>query len=262
MVFVRIGSEFVPQLDEGDLVVQTTRPPDIDLDSAIRAAGTLEATTLEAAPEVSQVVSRIGSPAVATDIMGLEQADVFLRLRPADSWRPGLHKDQLIRNLGDAITAKDPAVELSFTQPIQMRFNELLGGAITDVTAAVYGEDLQELRRIATEIVSSIRGEAGAQDVRVLASPDVSLLQVTPRALEAAQRGFTAAEILEAVEAVRTGLEVGITYDGPIRIPIRLRLATSVDAAHLGDLPLPSAAGGLVPFRTSRTCDQRPPPSW
>jgi heavy metal efflux system protein len=248
VVFVRIGSEFVPQLDEGDLVVQTTRPPDVDLDSAIAAAGTLERTALDAAPEISQVVSRIGSPAVATDIMGLEQADVFLRLRPADSWRAGLHKDQLIRNVRDAITAKDPGVELSFTQPIQMRFNELLGGAITDVTAAVYGDDLQELRRIATEIVSAIRGEAGAQDIRVLASPDVSLIQVTPRALEAAQRGFTAVEILDAVEAVRTGLEVGITYDGPIRIPIRLRLATSVDAAHLGDLQLPSAAGGLVPL--------------
>jgi cobalt-zinc-cadmium resistance protein CzcA len=247
LLFVRIGSEFVPQLDEGDLVVQTTRPPDIDLDSAIRTAGTLERAALDAAPEVSQVVSRIGSPAVATDIMGIEQADVFVRLRPSDSWRPGLHKDQLIRHLEDAITGKDHAVELSFTQPIQMRFNELLGGAITDVTAAIYGDDLRELRRISTEIVSGIRGESGAQDVRVLASPDVSLLQVTPRPLEAAQRGFTAVEILEAVEAIRTGLEVGITYDGPIRIPIRLRLATSIDAAHLGDLALPSAAGGLVP---------------
>jgi cobalt-zinc-cadmium resistance protein CzcA len=248
VLFARIGSEFMPQLDEGDLVVQTTRPPDIDLDSAIRTGGTLERTTLDAAPEVSQVVSRIGSPAVATDIMGLEQADVFVRLRPADSWRPGLHKDQLIRNLEEAITAKDRTVELSFTQPIQMRFNELLGGAVTDVTAAVYGDDLRELRRIATEIVSGIRGENGAQDVRVLASPDVSLLQVTPRALEASQRGFTAAEILDAVEAIRTGIEVGITYDGPIRIPIRLRLATSIDAAHLGELMLPSAAGGLVPL--------------
>ena len=258
-VLVRAGSEFIPQLDEGDLVVQTTRPPEIDLDSAIRAAGTLERTTLEAAPEVSQVVSRIGSPAVATDIMGLEQADVFVRLRPADSWRAGLDKDQLIRDLADAITSKDHAVELSFTQPIQMRFNELLGGAITDVTAAVYGDDLQELRRIATEIVSGIRGETGAQDVRVLASPDVSLIQVTPRALEAAQRGFTAAEVLDAVEAIRTGLEVGITYDGPIRIPIRLRLATSIDAGHLGDLLLPSAAGGLVPL--SHVTDVRPGPT-
>jgi cobalt-zinc-cadmium resistance protein CzcA len=248
VLFVRAGSEFVPQLDEGDLVVQTTRPPDIDLDSAITAAQTAERAMLESAPEVSQVVSRIGSPAVATDIMGLEQADVFVRVRPADTWRAGLDKDQLIRSLERSVTAKDQTVELSFTQPIQMRFNELLGGAITDVTAAVYGDDLRELRRIATDIVSGIRGESGAADVRILASPDVSLVQVTPRALDAAQRGFTAIEVLDAVEAIRTGLEVGITYDGPIRIPIRLRLGTAIDAGRLGELPLPTAAGGVVPL--------------
>lgn len=256
ILFMRAGSEFVPQLDEGDLVVQTTRPPDIDLEAAIREAGTVERATLEEAPEVSQVVSRIGSPAVATDIMGLEQADVFIRLRPTDSWRAGLEKERLIRDLEGAIAAKNHAAELSFTQPIQMRFNELLGGAITDVTAAVYGDDLPELRRIATEIVIGIRDESGAEDVRILASPDVSLVQVTPRALDAAQRGFTAVEVLDAVEAIRTGLEVGITYDGPIRIPIRLRLGTTLDAGRLGELPLPSAAGGLVPL--SHVADVKP----
>ena len=248
LLFLRAGSEFVPQLDEGDLVVQTTRPPDIDLDSAVTAAGGLERASLESVPEVAQVVSRIGSPAVATDIMGLEQADVFVRLRPTDSWRPGVHKDQLVRELESAVSARDQGVELSFTQPIQMRFNELLGGAVTDVTAAVYGDDLAQLRRIATEIVNAIRGDNGAQDVRLLASPDVSLVEVTPRALDAAQRGFTATEVLAAIEAVRTGLEVGVTYDGPIRIPITLHLSSPVDARNLGDLPLPSAAGGLVPL--------------
>lgn len=247
-LFARAGSEFVPQLDEGDLVIQTTRAADVSLDAAVIAAGGLESAALAAAPEVSQVVSRIGSPAVATDIMGLEQADVFVRLRPADEWRPGLEKDHLIRDLASAIAARDPHVELSFTQPIQMRFNELLGGAVTDVTAAVYGDDLGELRRIATEIVGAIRSEGGAADVRLLAAPDVSLVEVRPRALDAAQRGFSAADILEAVQAVRTGLEVGVTYDGPVRIPIRLHLAAHITAADLGNLPLPSAAGGLVPL--------------
>jgi len=248
VLFARAGSEFVPQLDEGDLVVQTTRPPDIDLDSAVTAAGILERTSLQAVPEVAQVVSRIGSPAVATDIMGLEQADVFVRLRPTQDWRAGVHKDQLVHQLESAVSAQDSAVELSFTQPIQMRFNELLGGAVTDVTAALYGDNLAELRRVATDIVGAIRGENGAQDVRLLASPDVSLVEVTPRALDAAQRGFTATEVLAAIEAVRTGLTVGVTYDGPIRIPIILHLSSPVDARNLGDLPLPSAAGGLVPL--------------
>jgi len=248
LLFTRAGSEFVPQLDEGDLVVQTTRAPDVSLDAAIVAAGKLESAARTAIPEVSQVVSRIGSPAVATDIMGLEQADVFVGLRPAGEWRPGLSKDQLIAGLEGAIRARDPEVELSFTQPIQMRFNELLGGAVTDVTAAVYGDDLAELRRIANAVVGAIRAERGAADVRVLATPDVALVEVRPRALEAAQRGFTAREILDAVEAVRTGLDVGVTYDGAVRVPLRLQLATRVGAGQLGELQLPTASGGLVPL--------------
>ena len=247
-LFARAPSEFVPQLDEGDLVVQTTRAADVSLDAAVLSAGVLERTALTTEPEVSQVVSRIGSPAVATDIMGLEQADVFVRLRPLGEWRPGLTKDQVIRDLGRAIGAQQPGVDLSFTQPIQMRFNELLGGAVTDVTAAVYGDDLGELRRVASDIVGAIRPEAGAADIRLLAAPDVSLVEVRPRALDAAQRGFAVADILEAVQAVRTGLDVGVTYDGPVRIPIRLHLGANVTAADLGNLPLPSAAGGLVPL--------------
>lgn len=248
VLFARAGSEFVPQLDEGDLVVQTTRAADVSLEAAIIGAGELEGLALAATPEVSQVVSRIGSPAVATDIMGLEQADVFLRLRPTSEWRKGLSKDQLIRELESAIVGHDPGVELSFTQPIQMRFNELLGGAVTDVTAAVYGDDLGELRRIASDVVGAIRPEGGTADVRLLAAPDVSLVEVRPRALDAAQRGFSAAEILESVQAFRTGLDVGVTYDGAIPIPIRLRLASNVTASDLGNMQLPSAAGGLVPL--------------
>jgi len=248
VLFAGAGSEFVPQLDEGDLVVQTTRDPDVSLDAAVIAAGALESTARQAVAEVSQVVSRVGSPAVATDIMGLEQADVFVRLRPLDEWRAGLTKDQLIADLDRSIRTQDRGVELSFTQPIQMRFNELLGGAVTDVTGAIYGDDLGELRRIATEVVSAIRAERGVADVRVLAPPDVSLVEIRPRPLDAAQRGLTAREILDAVEAVRTGLEVGATYDGPVRVPIRLRLATSVEARQLGALALPTPAGGIVPL--------------
>jgi len=248
VLFAGAGSEFVPQLDEGDLVIQTTRDPDVSLDAAIAAAGALESTTRRAAVEVSQVVSRVGSPAVATDIMGIEQADVFVRLRPSDQWRAGLTKDQLIAELDRSIRAQDRDVELSFTQPIQMRFNELLGGAVTDVTGAIYGDDLGELRRIARDVVGAIRAERGVADLRVLAPADVSLVEIRPRPLDAARRGLTAREILDAVEAVRTGLDVGATYDGPVRVPIRLRLATGVEAQQLGALALPTPAGGVVPL--------------
>ncbi|MCB9702209.1 MAG: efflux RND transporter permease subunit [Myxococcales bacterium] len=247
-LYLQAGSELVPQLDEGDLVIQTTRSPDISIESGIREAGALEAAARAAAPEVTQVVSRIGSPAIATDIMGLEQADVFVGLKPRDAWPEGLSREALIERLEEAINAASPGSNPAFTQPIQMRFNELLAGAVADVTINVYGEDLGELRRLAEAILAAVDPIEGAADARILAPPDVSLLEVRPRPLAAAQVGLAVGEVLDAVQAVRTGVEVGTTYDGPVRIPILLRLANQTDAFTFAGLGIPTPAGALVPL--------------
>jgi cobalt-zinc-cadmium resistance protein CzcA len=252
-LFTRAGSEFVPQLDEGDLVIQTTRAADISLDSAVREAGRLESALVGHLPEVLRVTSRVGSPAVATDIMGIEQADVFVTLAPRAAWRKGLTRDALIAEVDAALAANAPGGEPAFTQPIQMRFNELLGGSVADVAISVYGDDLGELRRTAEQVAVVVARERGAQDVRINAPPDVSLLEVRPRPLDASAAGFTVREVLDSVQAVRTGLPVGATYDGPLRIPIVLRLGGGATAFTLADLPLPSTSGALVPL--SRVAD-------
>jgi cobalt-zinc-cadmium resistance protein CzcA len=247
-LFLRAGSEFIPQLDEGDLVLQTTRAADISLESAVLEAGRLEQAVLSSVPEVARVVSRVGSPAVATDIMGLEQADVFAALRPRGEWRPGLTREALIEEIERAIASKAPGGDPSFTQPIQMRFNELLAGSVADVTASVYGEDLKELRRIAESIAAAIGQQQGAEDVRIYAPPAVALLEVRPRPLDAARAGFTVRDVLDAVKAVRTGIEVGATYDGPVRVPIVLRLGAGASAFTMASFPVPAASGALVPL--------------
>lgn len=252
VLFLRLGTELVPQLDEGDLVVQTTRAPDIRLEEAIRKAGEFERAALTV-PEVQQVVSRIGSPAVATDIMGLEQADVFIALAPREQWRPGLTRNALVEELAEVFEKQAPGADPSFTQPIQMRFNELLGGAVTDVAVSVYGEDLAALRRGADQVAKAIRQVPGAHDVRVLAPPDVPLLEVRPRPLDAAMTGLSAGEVLDAVKAVRAGVEVGAVFDGPVRVPIMLRIAGGEDAWTLGQLSVPVPGGGAVPL--SRVAD-------
>jgi cobalt-zinc-cadmium resistance protein CzcA len=248
VLFARAGSELVPQLDEGDLVVQTTRAPDISLDVSARDAGRLEAAVRAKVPEVTQVVSRVGNPAVATDIMGVEQADVFLAVAPRDKWRPGLTRDALIEEIHAAIEEGSPGGDPSFTQPIQMRFNELLGGSVADVTVSVYGSDLRDLRELAVGVSKAIDGLPGAADVKIFAPPDVSLVEVRPLALEAAQAGFSVGEILDVVQALRSGVDAGTTYDGPVRIPIVLRLAADVTAFNMGGVPLASPSGGLVPL--------------
>jgi cobalt-zinc-cadmium resistance protein CzcA len=253
LLFVRAGSEFVPQLDEGDLVVQTTRAADVSLETAVSEATKLEAVMIEKVPEVKEVVSRIGSPAVATDIMGLEQADVFVLLRPKDAWRPGVDKAQVIAEIDRAAKTVNATAEVSFTQPIQMRFNELLGGSVADVTISIYGDDLDELDRLAARTAAVVGRVPGADDTRVIAPPAVSLLEVRPRPLDASRAGFTVKALLEAVQAVRTGIEVGATYDGSLRVPILLRLGGGVNAFTLSDLSIPAPSGGLVPL--SRVAD-------
>lgn len=249
VLFSRAGSSFVPQLDEGDLVLQTTRAPDIHIGAATADASEMEAAILAKVPEVRHVVSRIGSPAVATDIMGLEQADVFVDLRPKSEWRSGLTRDELIEEIDAAIQTASPAEDVAFTQPIQMRFNELVGGEATDVSLSIYGEDLEELRRLAdlaTEIISGVEGSA---DVRVSAPPAVRVLEVKPRHLQAGAAGFSADSLLAHVTALRVGLESGLTYDGPLAIPVRVKLQADVDALRVGQMKIPTEDGRLLPLQ-------------
>ena len=249
VLYARAGTEFVPQLDEGDLVVQTTRSPDISIEGAIREASHFESVLRARIPEVTSVVSRIGSPAIATDIMGLDQADVFVGLKPRDDWRQGLTREALIAEI-DAVLDRDaPGSGPGYTQPIQMRFNELLGGTVTDVAIAIYGDDLTTLRSLAEKTRDALAQVKGAADVRVLAPPDVALVEVRPRPLDVAALGYTVHDVLEAVQALRQGVEVGYTYIGVVRVPILLKLDWSPTVYDIAQLPLAHKGGGLVPLQ-------------
>lgn len=250
----RLGIEFTPQLDEGDLVIQTVRPPDISLDEAIRAGGALERTLRTRFPdEVASVTTRIGSPAVATDLMGIDQGDLFVALKPRTGWRAAATKPELIARMEEVVRREDPRSEASFTQPIQMRFNELLGGAVTDVAISVYGEELEPLRQVADAVAAKVEQVPGAADVRVLAPPFIPQVTVRPRALDAATAGFSAKDVLQAVQAARVGVDVGLTFDGPVPVPLRLKQGGVTDAFGLEGLPLPVQGGGVVPL--SRVAD-------
>lgn len=245
-LFGQTSAAFVPQLDEGDLVIQVERSPDISLESAVREASAMEQVLLGAVPEVRAVVARVGSPAVATDIMGIEQADVFVELAPRAQWRPGLDRDGLVAEIEATLAEQAPAEVLVFTQPIQMRFNELLGGAVTDVSVSLFGDDLTQVRALAEEVAAVIRRQAGAEDVRIMAPPDVALVEVRPRMLEAGTHGMSARDVLSVIQAIRTGVTVGYTYDGPLRLPIRVRLGEPPPAALLPNVPVPAPDGALI----------------
>ncbi len=240
------GAAFVPQLDEGDLVVQTVRDADIRVESAVEDDTRMEAAILEAVPEVRHIAARIGSPEVATDVMGLEQADVFIDLAPRGEWRDGVTKGQIIEEISRAIASSAPAEEVAFTQPIQMRFNELVGGSVTDVSLSIFGEDLGALHTFADAVVAELSTVEGAEDVRVLAPPSVGLLEVRPRPLDASRFGFHSEDVLDHVRAARAGLIAGTTYDGPVQIPIRVRLGSHLNALSFHNYLMPTREGALI----------------
>jgi cobalt-zinc-cadmium resistance protein CzcA len=247
-LFARAGADFVPQLDEGDMVVQLTLGPDASLPGALDATGRLEAGLRAAVPEVRAVASRVGSPAVATDIMGVEQADVFVALAPREAWRPGLDRAALLAEIEAAAHASVPGADLAFTQPIQMRFNELVGGDTTDVSLSIYGPELPELRRLAEAARDALAAVAGVGDVRINMPPTVPLVEATPSLLGAAQAGFEAGEVLDLVQSLRYGLPVGDVYEGWLRVPVRVKLAAPAGAYNVGAVQVPTPRGELVPL--------------
>jgi cobalt-zinc-cadmium resistance protein CzcA len=242
-----LGTELAPTLDEGAMVIQTTRAADLGISGAITEASAMEAAAMRDLPEVRSVVSRIGSPAVATDTMGLEQADVFVELAPRAEWRPGMSRERLVRELEARIEGATPHSEPAFTQPIQMRFNELLGGAPYDVVISVLGHDLASLRRTAKQVLEAVSNVAGVEDPRVLAQDELPLDDVRPDPLRAGQRGLAVGDVLDFVGALRLGVAVGSTYDGPKEIPVVLRLGTEPPHAFaLRDVRVPTPSAELV----------------
>jgi cobalt-zinc-cadmium resistance protein CzcA len=258
--FWKAGSELAPQLDEGDLVVQTVRAADISFERAVHDATALERAA-RGVPEVERVVSRVGNPSVATDIMGLEQADVFVKLKPQAAWRPGVTREALIGAIDRAIHQVDPEVELAFTQPIQMRFNELLGGSVTDVSVSIFGDDLDELQRLAHVIAGAVGQVPGARDVRVLAPAAVPVLNVEPNYAAAAALDITPRDLLDGIEAMRAGMHVATTYDGLLAVPVVLRVPGAESPAAVSGFMLSNPSGGLIPLAAIAKIEERKTPS-
>ncbi|AKU94021.1 Cobalt-zinc-cadmium resistance protein CzcA [Labilithrix luteola] len=216
------GIEFVPRLEEGDLVVQVTRPPSVSLAEAIQGTTAVEAALREF-PEVRTVVSRTGSPDVATDIMGVEQSDVFVILVPRSEWVTAHDREELVAKFDERLRRALPGTGFSWTQPIEMRTQELLGGSKSDVGIKIFGDDLATLRRIAQAVVHELGTIEGAADVRVEQTAGLPLATVRPDPWKAARAGASVEDVRAAVESVREGRHVGTLVEGERRFEVRTR---------------------------------------
>ncbi len=218
----RLGADFVPRLEEGDLVVQITRPPSVSLREAELGTSVVERALLEF-PEVQRVVSRTGSPDVATDVMGLEQTDMFIVLAPRSEWTTASEREDLIAHFEEALERVLPGSAFGFTQPIEMRIQELLGGAKSDVGIKVFGDDLPAVQSLAAQIGRDIARIPGAADVRVEPSEGLPVLTLRPDPRRMGRLGVDGDAVRATVEALREGREVGLLAEGNRRFPIQVR---------------------------------------
>ncbi len=244
-----LGIVFVPRLDEGDMAIMAWRLPSVSLSESVATSLQIE-RVLREFPEVVKVVTRTGSPEVATDPMGIELSDIFVILRPQRAWSTARNREDLIAKMEQAILAAVPGVALGFTQPIEMRFNELIAGSRSDLAIKIFGEDLEVLRERAERVAQVLHKVRGAADVKVEQVAGLPLLRVIVDREQIARYGLSADEVLSLVEASRVGHVVGTVLQGQRRFDLVVRLAeeASKSPSRLGSLLIPTALGELVPL--------------
>lgn len=243
----RLGSEFVPSLDEGDITLQPMRIPGTSLEQSVAMQETLE-KRLAQFPEVANIFSKIGTAEVATDPMPPSMADTFLMLKPRDQWPdPRKPKAELVEEL-EAAAKEIPGSNYEFTQPIQMRTNELISGVRSDVAVKVYGDNLDQLTRLASRVERVMRSVPGAEDVKAEQVTGLPLLTITPDPAALARYGLNPGDVQETVATAIGGSVAGQLIEGDRRFDLVVRLPESQrqDPAVLADLPIPLPASTSV----------------
>lgn len=227
-LFSTLGAEFLPKLDEGSLVIQITRDPSISLEQSVAMQAQSEAVLLRH-PAVKSVFSRIGTPEIATDPMGPNEADTFLELKKPGEWivdqKLILNKDELVSDIVNALKAEVPGQDLSATQPIQMRFNDMLEGTKADLTLKVYGSSLAALKGDVAKISKVLATIRGSGDVQPEIRGTVPLLVLKPKDSKLGSFGLSSAPLLNGVEVALAGKQVGQFYEGQIPVPVVVRLS-------------------------------------
>lgn len=261
VLFSRLGGEFLPQLSEGSSAFHLIRPVNISIDQSIEFQNKAEAIILEF-PEVSHVFSRIGTAEVATDPMGVNVSDTYIMLKDRSTWKKNENgKKHSQETLVQAIIARLeralPGQRYLASQPIQMRFNELLEGTRADVTVKIFGQDMKVLIELAQKIQGTVSGIPGAGDVEVDLAGTSPVLKVEPKRDVIRAYGISSEEVLETVTVALGGAEVGNIYDGNRRYPILVRLGdktrSDLDAVKM----LPVGIGGNATVPLSKIADIR-----
>lgn len=240
LLLTRMGSEFVPSLNEGDIALHALRIPGTSLSQAVEMQTELE-RTIKQFPEVERIFAKLGTAEIATDPMPPSVADNFVMLKPQSEWPdPARSKADLVQAMREA-TAKVPGNNYEYTQPIQMRFNELLSGVRSDVAVKVFGDDMDTMNASAEAISRVLESVPGAADVKVEQTTGLPMLTIQIDREKTARLGINVGDVQDAVSIALGGREAGVLFEGDRRFDIIVRLPERLrnDLAAMQQLPIP-----------------------
>lgn len=262
LIAATLGSEFVPKLGEGALAVQPARIPSIGISTSVEMQKTLEAELRDAFPdEIASIFARTGTAEVATDPMGPNVSDTYLMLTPRKEWTKASTQAELAEEIEQFI-ASIPGQNYEISQPIELRFNELISGVRSDLAVKIFGDDLDALLATGAEVAAVLQQIEGASDVKVEQVSGLSVLTVDIDREKIARYGLNVSDVQEVVSIAFGGEEAGTLYEGDRRFPIVVRLPEDlrgqVDLVRQLPIPLPerqdarlaSTAGGMVGMGT------------
>ncbi|SHJ35070.1 CusA/CzcA family heavy metal efflux RND transporter [Pseudozobellia thermophila] len=249
-LFTTMGSEFVPTLDEGDFVIQPVLKTGTSLTKTIETTTQIENILIDNFPEVKQVVTRIGAAEVPTDPMSMEESDVIITLKPKKEWVSASTKDELANRFKEALSVI-PNMEVEFTQPIEMRFNELITGVRADIAIKIFGEDLDILAKMGNDIKSLVENVEGAADVIVEKIAGLPQMNVRYDRAKIARYGLNIQDVNDMVSMSFGGKAAGSVFEGEKRFDLVVRLdkAYRTDIDNLKNLYIDLPKGGKVPLR-------------
>ncbi|MCM8623113.1 MAG: CusA/CzcA family heavy metal efflux RND transporter [Candidatus Accumulibacter sp.] len=248
LIATRMGSEFVPSLNEGDFAIQALRIPGTSLSQSVAMQQQLEATLKAKFPEIDRIFARTGTAEIASDPMPPNISDGYIMLKPMSEWpEPRKSRDELLAAV-QGIVGKIPGNNYEFSQPIQLRFNELISGVRSDVAVKIFGDDMDVLNTTAEEVSSKLQKIPGASEVKVEQTTGLPMLTVNIDRQKSARYGLNVADIQDAVATAIGGREAGTLFEGDRRFDILVRLPESLrndlDSMKRLPIPLPRGAGG------------------
>lgn len=261
--FTRLGADFIPQLDEGSISIQFVRAASLDLRSSVELQKKSEVLLRERFPEIDHLFARIGTAEIASDPMGPNVADTYVTLKPRDTWRREggaiVSKARLVELMSGVLERTVPGQTVMFSQPIQLRFNEIMAGARADLSLKVFGDELADMESVATQAVAVLRKIPGGGDVEFEASGRLPSVDIVPKRDQLVRRNLHAEELNEVVSVALGGAKAGqIPSAGrPLDVVVRLPDAEQTPLSRIGDLPVSAEDGSGTTVALSKVADIR-----